>query len=99
MKLNYRLCYVLFGTAYGTGRSFFYLNQVNDLSLTTTNDVKYHAPTFPTKLLFTVCHASFSSIAWPINMLTDVGIYEKSTLGIKEKYPPFPFNCFEWKQK
>ena len=90
--------YIGFGTLYGFGRSYYWLNRLNDCTLT-DEGVKYHTPTIQTKILYTVTQIGISHIGCPIFLLDDLSIYEKSKLNIKSKNPPYPFDNLSYQKK
>ncbi len=94
--LNY---YIKFGIVYGACRSYFWLTNLNDSTITSDNKQVYHQVTIPSCILYTSIQMGMSQAVWPLFMLNDLGIYEKYRLGIREKTPPFPFHTLYWKDE
>ncbi len=90
------------GIAYGLTRSWYWLGKTQDESYVMKND-RYthvqHPHTNVTKFLYTCSSVMTSQAFWPVFALSDLNYYEKEKLGIKEMFPPFPFNSLKWKSE
>ena len=92
--------YFYFGVLYGVGRSFYWLSKTKDESYTKVNGLTTlvsHPHTYTTKFLHTISSAFISQLAWPFFILSDLNYYQKNKLGVRDIYPPFPFNNLKWK--
>ncbi len=85
-------------TAYGTGRSSYWLSQVNDYTIT-KDGIKHHPPTLTTSVICSLFSGVMAVGFWPIFMLSDISRYEKSKMGIRDKNPPYPFESFTWRDE
>ena len=95
--MNYKIYYSLVAS-YGTGRSAYWLSQVNDYTIT-KDGIKHHPPTLTTSVIFSLCSGVMAVGCWPIFMFSDISRYEKSKMGIRDKNPPFPFEHFTWRDE
>lgn len=91
-------CYIGIGTIYGLGRSYYYLNQLEDRTYTNKREFIYHPPTISTKLMYTLLNTTISSFIWPILSLSDLSVYEKSKMNIYSELPPYPFFDLRWRK-
>ena len=71
-------------TAYGTGRSAYWLHQVNDTTIT-KDGVRHRPPTFIKSLFLTVCSGVAAVGLWPLFMFSDISSYQKLKTGVREK--------------
>jgi len=90
--------YTRFGLLYGAGRSAHWLGNLNDKTYTTDSKYVYHTPTVQTMCYYTLINSTFSQVFWPLFMLSDYSVYEKSKLGIRDLTPPYPFETLYWKK-
>lgn len=95
--MNYKIYYSLVAS-YGTGRSAYWLSQVNDYTIT-KDGIKHHPPTLTTSVIFSLWSGVMGVGCWPIFMFSDISRYEKSKMGIRDKNPPFPFEHFTWRDE
>ena len=95
--MNYKIYYSLIAS-YGTGRSAYWLSQVNDYTIT-KDGIKHHPPTLTTSVIFSLWSGVMAVGCWPIFMFSDISRYEKSKMGIRDKNPPFPFEHFTWRDE
>ncbi len=94
--------YLTFGFSYGVCRSLYYYDKLNDTTI--TNDpglegVKRHPITYPHFAFISMLQGSMSATCWPLFMGTDISNYQKSKWGVRNSRPPYPFYCFEWRDK
>ena len=85
--------YIRFGLIYGAVRSSYWLTNLNDRTYV------YHTPTIQTTIDYSLMNLVSSYIIWPVYMLSDLSVYEKNKLGIRNLTPPFPFETLYWKDK
>ena len=91
--------YIRFGLIYGTGRSAHWLGNLNDKTYDFyKKDYINHTPTIQTMCYYTLINASISQVFWPLFMLSDYSVYDKSRLGIRDLTPPYPFENLHWKK-
>ena len=95
--MNYKIYYSLVAS-YGTGRSAYWLSQVNDYTIT-KDGIKHHPPTLTTSVIFSLWSGVMAVGCWPIFMFSDISRYEKSKMGIRDKNPPYPFEHFTWRDE
>ena len=95
--MNYKIYYSLVAS-YGTGRSAYWLSQVNDYTIT-KDGIKHHPPTLTTSVIFSLWSGVMAVGCWPIFMFSDISRYEKSKMGIRDKNPPYPFESFTWRDE
>ena len=84
------------GIAYGLGRSWYWLQRVEDRSWSYSAEKDryvemYHPPTTAYKLGLTAGCTAMSQAFWPLFALCDLSVYEKYKMGIRELNAPFPF--------
>ncbi len=91
--------YIRFGLCYGACRNIYWLNNLNDRTYTADSKYVYHTPTIQTMAGYSLINLGVSQIIWPLFMLSDLSVYEKSKLGIRDLTPPFPFETLHWKDK
>jgi hypothetical protein len=97
--IKYIKYYIRFGLIYGAGRSSYWLTNLNDKTYTTDSKHVYHKPTIQTMFFHSLINTSISQVFWPLFMLSDLSVYEKSRLGIRDLTPPYPFESLHWKDK
>ena len=90
--------YIRFGLIYGTGRSYYWLTNLNDKTYTTDSKHVYHKPTIQTIFYYTLINSGISQFFWPVFILSDISVYEKNKLGIRDPLPPYPFETLHWKK-
>ncbi len=86
------------GILYGTSRSFYFLDKVNDSTYTDKGKI-YHPLTYSKFISNSFNQIMMSTVFWPAFICMDIEIYEKSRWGIKDNHPPFPFHNFSWKDE
>jgi len=90
--------YLTFGFSYGICRSLYYYDKVNDVTYT-GEELKRHPVTIPTFTLLSILQGGMSATFWPLFIGVDISDYQKSKWGVRDKDPPYPFYCFEWRDK
>ena len=91
--------YIRFGLVYGACRNSYWLGNLNDKTYTADSKYVYHTPTIQTMFYHSLINLGMSQVAWPLFTLSDLSVYEKSKLGIRDLTPPFPFESLHWKDK
>ncbi len=90
--------YIYFGWTYGVGRSLYYYDKLNDFTHT-DEGLKKHPMTIPMFTTMSILQGGISATFWPLFMGVDISDYQKSKWGVRDSKPPYPFNCFEWRDK
>jgi hypothetical protein len=91
--------YIRFGLLYGAGRSIYWLGNLNDKTYDYyKKDYVTHTPTTKTMCGYAVINTAISQMFWPLFMLSDYSVYEKSKMGVRDLTPPYPFETLHWKK-
>ncbi len=91
--------YVAIGALYGSGRAWYWLTRLNESTYTDKPKDMWinHPPTLDTWLSNGTIQIGTSMVAWPLYCITDISLYQKSKMGIRDMCPPFPFTFLKWK--
>ncbi len=91
--------YIRIGLVYGGIRSVYWLGNLNDKTYDYyKKDYVTHTPTTKTMLGYAFMNGAISQMFWPLCMLSDFSVYEKSKMGVRDITPPFPFDSLHWKK-